>query len=247
MTQEATSTGTLEWSEEHLPLEAIIRHERWQVRSKLDKSAVKRYMDMTKAGSVPPPIKVGRVKGKLYLIDGWHRMQAGALSISSGLTHDCEVLALVATMTAAEARWQAASSNLGHGVQYKGQELHGVFKAFVNAEKHVKPNGQLMSYREMAPFLGKPHTTIRTWMIKYFPKLAAAMGGTDHGNLEAEQPRLPDMKDEHHQAAIDALLGVTQRLDLVTPQHRWEIVRQLEHACRLASSLGIQEPEPDDF
>lgn len=162
MSSAPSSAANPEWSEEWVPLPAIIKHAPWQVRVKLDDRAVRRYAEMTRAGNEPPPIKVGRVKGRRYLVDGWHRMEAGALQISSSIDDDETVKALVADLTQAQAIWEAARANLGHGVQYKSKDLHGVFKAFIKSKQHVKPGGGIMSYREIAPIIGKPHTTIRT-------------------------------------------------------------------------------------
>lgn len=230
------------WTQAWVPLDSIIKHAPWQVREKLDPNAVKRYEDMTDAGSIPPPIKVGRVRGRLYLLDGWHRMEAGALKRSSG-----DVWVEIADLTKEDAIWEAAQANLGHGVQYKPKDLHAVFKAFIRSKKYIKPNGKPMSYREMSPIIGKGHTTIRTWMFKYFPKLARELGGLDHGNEDATSPPAPDLYEEHHLAAFEALHTINQRFDLISPEGRWEILKSLEKLQSRAAKLGIREPERDEF
>lgn len=235
-----------QWQAQWVPLANIIKHGPLQVRRKLDPAAVKRYAEMTKAGSEPPPIKVGRVRGRLYLLDGWHRIEAGALRTTVTLDGE-EVCALVADMSQQEALWLAAQANLAHGVRYKGPELHGVFKAFIRAKQHVKADGSTMSYREIAPMIGKPHTTIRTWMLRYFPKLAAEMGGTEHGNKGAEPAAPASMEEEHKAVALQALQDVSQRLEMLTPEARWELVRGLEAAREVAMKLGVREPRPEDF
>ncbi len=238
---------SITWAEESVPLDDIVKHAPWQVRTKLDESAITRYSKMTQAGSVPPPIKVARVKGKLYLVDGWHRMEAGALQTHRGLGEGYEVVALVAEMTREEAMWEAAKANMGHGVPLKGKDLHAVFKAFIKAKRHVKADGSLMSYREIAPLIGRPHTTIRHWMLRYFPATAAKMGGNENGNPEAGEPPLVDVVLEHKAAALEGLLGLTQRLDLLTPEARWEVLQHLDEARQEALRLGVREPEPADF
>lgn len=202
---------------------------------------------MTNAGMEPPPIKLARVGGKLYLVDGWHRMEAGALQLSRGFGEGCEVAAKVADLTKAEAMWEAAQANMGHGVPLKAKDLHAVFKAFVRAKRHVKPNGTLMSYRDIAPFIGKPHTTIRHWMLRYFPATAAKMGGMENGNPEAGEPPVVDLVEEHKAQALEGLLNITQRLDLLTPEARWEVLQGLDKARDDAIRLGVKEPEPADF
>lgn len=245
-TAEKTSPKELIWSEEWVPLDSIIKHQTWQVRAKLDQGAIARYAKMTTAGSTPPPILVGRLGKRLYLLDGWHRMASGALQLSRGMDGE-DVLVKVATMDRAQAQWEAAKANMGHGVQLKSKELHEVFKAFVKAKKYLKADGSTMSYRDIAPCIGKPHTTIRTWMLRYFPKLATAMGGMEHGNPEAQEPPLPNFAEEHLQASRESLLDVTQRLDLLTPEGRWQVAKELERALAGAQRLGLQEPGSDTF
>lgn len=241
------SAQAVSWAEEWVSPEDIIKHAPWQVRRNLDAAAVKKYRDMTKAGSTPPPIKLARVRGKLYLVDGWHRMEAGALQVTRGLDGQ-EVLAEVAPMSDGEARWAAAQANLGHGVPLKAAELHAVFKAYIKAKQHLKPDGTLRSYRDMAPIIGKPHTTIRTWMLKYFPAVARQMAG-ERGNPEPEMPSGPliDPIAENFHAACEGILAVRQRLDILTPEDRWDLVNQLEGAREEALRLGVKEPPSEDF
>jgi len=241
-----STAPALEWAEEWIPLAKIIQHSPWQVRAKLDEKALKDYADRTRAGSLPPPIRVGRVAGKLYLLDGWHRIEAGALQKLEGLDGE-EVRTLVATMDKHRAQWEAARANMSHGVQLKPKDRHAVFKAFIQSKQHVKADGTLMSYREMAPFIGKPHTTVRTWVLRYFPKLAAEMGGTEHGNPDAEAPPAPSLDEEHRLEAMGAVRSVSQRLELLTPAARWEVARELERALAQAHQLGLQEPGPGAF
>lgn len=242
MTTKKTPEAQPIWTHEWVALNSIIKHQAWQMRGKLDAKAIKRYAEMTAAGSTPPPIKIGRVNGRLYLLDGWHRMEAGALRTTSG-----EVWVEIADLKKTEAMWVAAQANMNHGVQYKPKELRAVFKTFILAKKHIKPNGRLMSYREMAPFIGKGHTTIRSWMLKDFPKLARELGGNNHGNSEATIQQLPDISEEHRMQALDSLQSIFQRLELVTPEARWEIVRSLKDLQAKAKKLGVNEPNKEEF
>ena len=232
------------WADEWVPLKEIILHDPWQVRDRLDERVIKRYADMTRAGSVPPPILVGRIGGKLYLLDGWHRVTAGALQENSleGL-----VLARVASLNKNQARWIAAKANLGHGLQLKTKEFRAVFQAFIKAKQNIKADGSLMSYREIAPHIGKPHTTVRTWMLKDFPTTAKRMGGDEHGDPQAEKPELPDAREEHLAVCMEAVLNVTQRVDILTPEGRWKVAQEMEVTLALLRQHGLQKPAPEDF
>ena len=177
----------LEWVEKYVPLDAIIKHKPFQIRKRLDAGAVRRYREMTTAGRVAPLIKVALIRGAHYLLDGWHRMEAGALTTAAD-----DVLALVAEMTDRQARWVAADANTGHGVPLKAAEMRGLLGAFIRSRQHKKPNGTLMSYREMGEAVGKPHTTIRNWVKQDFPKLFRSLQADGIGNLSPACPKQPD-------------------------------------------------------
>lgn len=172
------------WQEEWVSLDAICQMPSMQVRKKLDKRAIASYRSMTSAGSTPPLIKVacvpaarGAERERLVLVDGWHRMEAGAL-----ITEGALVRALVASMSEDDARWEAAQANMHHGVQLKPSERRAVFAAYVKAGKHRTRDGY-KSWRTMASELMQPHSTLRTWMRKDFRGIYARMRGD-----EGDQP-----------------------------------------------------------
>lgn len=240
------------WAEEWVLLSKVIRHGPLQVRKKLDIGAVRRYADMTKAGSAPPPIKVGRVGGVLYLVDGWHRLEAGAIQTQQLFTNEPEVRALVAEMTEEQARWEAAKANLGHGVPLKPREYRTVFRAFIRAKKHHKEKKRYMSYREMAAALGVGvgHTTLRNWTMKDFPRLAHALGGNDHGNTEGQQPP-PEgrsLDEEHCHEAHRALQALAQHATAISDAKvRWELLQGLEDAAGRLRAAGVERRECSMF
>jgi hypothetical protein len=195
-----SSAEPIQWAEQWLSPEQILRTETLQVRHKLDKGAICRYRDMTRAGKVPPLIKVAEVTEgdttRYYLVDGWHRWEAGAL-VTEGPAPAALVRALVAPMSMSEAAWVAAEANLGHGVPLKSTERVEVFKAFVRAGKHRNRQGYL-SYRDMAGILGYPSSTLQRWMHKHFRNIAVRMGSTEGsapgGLMDAPAP--PSVADE---------------------------------------------------
>lgn len=69
-----------------------------------------RYREQAARGATFPPVKVARMPtGALALVGGWHRMEAGALTADHGLEGQ-QVLAEVADMDEAQARWEAAKA-----------------------------------------------------------------------------------------------------------------------------------------
>lgn len=233
------------WVEQWVPLGSIRQLQALQVRHKLNPSAVKTYRDWTAAGKVPPPIKLGRTKtGDLFLVDGWHRMEAGALQTAEGFDalDGSEVLALVADLTEEEIRWEAARANMGHGVALMGSEYRAVFRAFVKAGKHRDAKGRLLSYRDMAPMVGKGHTTLRNWMQKDFPSVFAAMGGDEHGNTRAQQPPLEvrTLADEQCDEAVKAAQAARLAMAGMSPQQRYRVAESLRAALCEAERHGVE-------
>jgi len=226
-------------------LEAIQQLHALQVRHCLNPGAVKLYRDWTAAGRVPPPIKLGRTTaGALFLVDGWHRLEAGALDIEQDFDGSM-VLALVADLTESEIRWEAARANMSHGVPLKASEYREVFRAFVKAGKHRDGSGQLLSYRDMAPIVGKAHTTLRNWMQKDFPSVFAAMGGDEHGNHQAQPDTLEPrtLADEQCDEAVKAAEMARLAMAGLSPQQRYRVAEGFRAALREAERHAM-EAEP---
>jgi hypothetical protein len=197
-----SSAEAIQWGEQWLSPAQILRTETLQVRHKLNSEAISRYREMTRAGKVPPPIKVAEVNEGgprgFYLVDGWHRWAADALvTEGQGPTTVVKVLVSTAPMSMREAAWLAAEANLSHGVQFKRTERVEVFKTFVQAGRHRNRQGYL-SYRDMAGILGYPSSTLQRWMHKHFRNIAVRMGSTEGpapgGLMDAPAP--PSVADE---------------------------------------------------
>ena len=246
------SKNELLWSEERVPLAKVIKHQPLQVRKKLTDSKVKQYAEMTNAGTTPPPITVGKVDNRLYLLDGWHRMEAGALQTITELDGETTVLARVAEMTMKRMGWEAAQANLSHGVSYVRGEFRGVFRAFITAKQHHTGYRKYMSYREMASVLklGVSHVTVRRWTEKYFPPLFRALGANEHGNALADAPTLmvKSMEQQHSEEAHKSLVALNQHAGALSdPENLWVVVQHLEATLAMLKDAGIQEPAPADF
>ena len=241
------------WSEEWVPLAKVIKHQPLQVRKKLTDSKVKQYAEMTRAGTTPPPIMVGKVGALLYLLDGWHRMEAGALqTTTTELDGETMVCARVAVMTGERMGWEAAQANLSHGVSYGRGEFRGVFRAFIKAKQHHRGYRQYMSYREMASVLrlGASYGTLRRWTEKDFPSLFRALGANEHGNALADVQTLmvKSMEQQHSEEAHKSLVALKQHAGALSdPENRWTVVQHLEATLAMLKDAGIQEPAPADF
>lgn len=245
--QQPSSSPDLTWSEEWVPLDSVIQLPRLQARKRLNDRAVTMYANMTKEGSLPPPIKVARCGGRLYLLDGWHRMAAGALQLAPGFPNGPQVLALVAPMPESRMPWEAARCNLGHGVQYRAGEFRAVYAAFIKSKQHHKRRGELMSYREMAAAfgMGVSHVTLRRWTEADHPKLFKALSSHDHGNEEAGAypTETMTMEQQHNHEARRAATELRQHAEaLACPQNRWELLESLEACAAMLKAKGVEQP-----
>jgi hypothetical protein len=175
----------------------LVRDKAYQIRRKLDYATIKKYADVYKSGKAMPPVTVALVNGMLVLVDGWHRVAAleriGRTEVEANITPNTE----------GEALWLAAQANLEHGLTLKSYEIRLVFKAYMKAKKNITGKHRLKTYREIAEDIGKPHTTIRLWMIKDFPRIARKMGSTDEYGGRGEPQRV-DASD-YSEPAIQGL------------------------------------------
>lgn len=210
-------------SSEAIQLARITRDSALQVRSKVDEATVKRYATAMEVGIEFPPIKLARVNDVLYLVDGWHRVSA-AYEIGRS-----NIEAEIYDMTMKHAAWWAAEANLKHGLPLKASERRNVFRAYVKAGRHRKSPHRYKSYREISEELHGigGHTTVRSWMKKFYPKIFKEMGGkTFHGNSAATQPPLGTSIRPQAQQALDTLITVEAHIK--APADRCWLIKELE-------------------
>lgn len=183
----------------------------WQVRKKLDAGTIERYASIYRSEGHLPPLEIARIDGALFVVDGWHRLEAAK---RAGVHRvDCKVV----TKDPAEAMWRAAQANLAHGLTLKRGEHRAVLKAFIKAGKHRRGKS-LLSYREIAKeaFNGvRGYTTVRDWIKKDFPKLAAQMSdetrrGEGGGALPCKKVTMSPALIAH--GHLDSLLALLQGL-----------------------------------
>ncbi|RVN11146.1 hypothetical protein CN120_02335 [Sinorhizobium meliloti] len=222
--------------------EIIIRRIRrdasYQVRRKLDQVTVKRYVGVFLAEKEMPPIKVALVNDVPHLVDGWHRL-AALEQIGRTATR-----AMVIETTEREAKWLAASANMEHGLALKPGEVRAVFRAFVRARKHRNARGVLLSYREIGFELGKPHTTVRNWMMKDFPKVAAEYGSMEEFKGKGGLTELPVLEPSMREAAeaLHRALSTFRTTDY--PQQRGAILQLAEGVLQEMKEAGNWEAIP---
>jgi hypothetical protein len=221
-----------------LAIKSIAKDRKFQVRKKLDGATVKRYENNYRTGHEMPPVKVAMVDGVPILVDGWHRVQA-LENLGAG-----HVEAEVQRATRREAHWLAASANLSHGLPLKQSELREVFRAYIKAERHIRPKGNLKSYREIAADLGKPHGTIYNWMRKDFPRVAAKLSGYE-GGVGGLQEGPSAQASSHVISARAAMAQLTTAFSATSDANeRGTIIDELEAALSEMKGSGNWS-EPD--
>lgn len=225
-----------------IALSHLIRDQKFQVRRKLDQPTVNRYVDVLKAGGSMPPIQVVFINDAPVLIDGWHRVAA------MDQLGRPEVEAVVLEATEKEAYWLAAKANMEHGLPLKSGEQREVFRAYIKAGQHKRGRGRYKSYRDIGNELIKPHTTIRTWMIKDFPRIAALLGGNEEfkgeGGLRSNS-NLADMRDGALQRLDEAFHAFQSTVD---PHIRGGIVGRMDELLADMKQAGNYTlPPPPDF
>lgn len=223
-----------------IELEQIIIDRRFQVRNRMDGQTVKAYANAMSSGSEFPPIKLGEIGGRLFLIDGFHRYEAARSIGRYWLEAD------IVPMTEREALKASALANLTHGRQLTKTEKLNAFKQFIKGGGHKKECGRLKSYREIATELHGigGHTTIRNWMMKHFPRIARQYGDDKPGNRGADIPKI-NPEAERASAIVGALSEALALFDLVSDPE--EVFRIRQEVTKLASAVNQKEAREPDF
>ncbi len=235
------------WREEWVPESAIVQDKRLQARTSIHEPTVRKYAEQAKNGATFDPIKLARVKQKggtrLYVVDGFHRLKAGALQLENWNPDDAgrRVLAHVADMTWRQAQWEAGRANMNHGLPLKRGDMQKVFCLFVSAHRPMLG----WSYERIAQELNTNKTNAHRWMTKHFPAEARLMAGApDEFPKDAGGPR--DVSDEPTDAYVQAMTDLqTIRATAAdwSPAERYEAAGALARLKAELEALGA-EPEP---
>lgn len=202
-------------------LSELIVDEAFQPRFQMSRDAIRRYAAAYRANPRElPPITVAEIKGRLglYLIDGFHRVQAAKIAHLSHLPAHALQTDKVGAM------WLAVEANMRHGVPISRREKRVIFRRFVDAGRNRKEDGSLMSSRELNQHLHLgSHQTMLAWMQADFPTLYAEMAGRDPEEIVENE--LTDTSEE------DALANVSWAVE--------QLCRSVQRASEVASKPAI--------
>ncbi len=212
----------------------------YQARLGVNNTQVKNYANAMKNGAKFSPVRLAKIEGKksLTVIDGWHRLKAIML-LGVAVTP-----AIIEPMSAKDALWYASLANLGHGLAVKPTEVRRAFRMFVKSGRHRKGK-EFMSYRELSATLNgrAAHSTIANWMKKDFPKIARAMGGMEHGNSLATNPRV-DFQAGYSRQGNEALVRtLVNYKELSCPVARYALYEQASNMVAVMGEYTMDKPE----
>ncbi|MGY2736132.1 hypothetical protein [Sphingomonas sp. UYP23] len=225
-----------QWQAHDLVLSEVHRHPSFQMRAKgVDRAHANRLLKVLQSGGVLPAIKVARVGKALYVVDGFHRMDA----------HDAAgretIKGQVAKMSLAEAQEEARLANTTHGKGQTPADKAKAFDAMIAAGDHLDSRGVLKSSRTIAAEMNHSysHETVRKKLralghelaeATEFPKgfkpwrggvaeepeemLAEELAADARGHLKALHHLFFDLSDEDQRALLVTareLVGALER------------------------------------
>ncbi len=240
-----------------VPPDAITADPSFQVRARIDGGKVHEYATAMRVGAAFPPLRLARINGALFLIDGWHRLEAHKrrLSMVKEWSDRRKLEAIAVTiedMSEADARFAAATANLRHGLPMKPRERKRVFKLYMEQGRWRARAGQVKPTRKIAEDLGglAAHTTIWMWIKREHPRVAALMENPEGSRRAGVEPPTPHAipslfpKDArgHLEAARKAVRGVSD------PEERRAILEEVRQlAAELRGEWTGPEAEPEAF
>lgn len=137
-------------TEKTVPIEDVILDERCQARAEVSHETVTEYADAYRSGAKLPPVDVFAVLGKLYLVDGFHRLAALRVAEESFAR-----VRIVGEGNLDAAIWHATSVNAAHGLRRSNADKR---RAVLLALRSAI--GSEQSSRTIAEHVGVHHSTV---------------------------------------------------------------------------------------
>lgn len=133
-----------------------------------------------------PHVSVFEVDGELYLVDGWHRMEAARRLKKESIT-----CTLIGKGSLVEAQDEADKANLTHGVMLTAEQRKEIAKRFLSRHND-------WTAREVAKVMGVHNSTIVRWTNE---EDLAANAAVD----DSEKPNLSAASQEKRAATVDVM------------------------------------------
>lgn len=151
--------------------EIIRDHDTLQVRNEIDPKTVEAYARSMNGGSIFPPVTLYQVEGKLFLVDGFHRVEAAEAMLDAQRKHSLTISAEIIEGSIGDAIAAAAVANTTNGKQMKKKEYRTSFRMLGESGKLAG-----MDSRSIAALMNYvvSHVTIWKWAKEDFPGLLDA-------------------------------------------------------------------------
>lgn len=126
------------------PLRSLSYHKRLQIRGGTDHATVQRYKKAMQGGETFPPITLAEIGGKLFVVDGHHRLEAAH---AAGLPN---ISGTQRRMSLDDAHKAAVVANTTHGRRLTQKEQQHAFASFIAEGLHLDPSGNALPVRAIA-------------------------------------------------------------------------------------------------
>ncbi len=148
-----------QWTLRDLRVDEVREHNKFQLRANgVDRVHTKKLLRTLQNGEELPPVKVVAINKALYLVDGYHRLEAYKAA------HRGTIPAQVARMSLAEACEEAMLANTKHGLNLSRNDKAKVWEAFTEAGRHLEADGAVKASRTIEREINHVYSreTIRT-------------------------------------------------------------------------------------
>lgn len=215
-------------------VDEIIRDKAFQVRLKEVPGLAKKYADEMQCGHKFPAVSIADVEGTMYLLDGWHRIDAAAARMGCPA-----VEAVVRKMSWCEAIGTASEANATHGHGLSQTDKRKKLDMHIKAGKHKKGGEIAQSYADLSTYLGIKKTTLYRWMEKDHPVTFRKMQKDTSQKRCAEPPEVIDHDPENLRRAQESLRLALHHCDLLgDPETRQTVINDAE---RMLEQMKLKE------
>lgn len=196
-------------------MDTIREHKDFQFRLLgVDQTNLNRIVRTLEAGGAArDPIRVARVGAALYLVDGFHRLEAYRRMGKPTIP------AMVAKMSKTEARDYARASNAMNGKGYSRADKERIWQSFVAEGRHKDTFGNLKKSRAIAADLGGlySHETVRKKLREMGEEFDEEV---EYGGYYEPRTSEEDLEQERAEEAEDSLRTFAALVGTLEPFER---------------------------
>jgi len=229
-----------QWAEQELRLEDVRVHPDFQFRAKgIEPGHVKKLRRLLEADKPLPRVRVARVGKALYLVDGYHRLEAHRAAGRKSIGAE------VARMSLGAAREEARLANARHGKSLSRADRAAIWDDYLAHGRHLGPFGLPKSPRAIEAELEGTYSreTVR--------KKLRAMGlEPDEPDLKPwrgrEEPDEATLYAERMEDAEWSLRHFTSLVLTLDDDDRAQLLRDARESLgRLERGEALPEPQPE--